>query len=50
LTQDEQLRIQEAKNALSNQISNIRLERYRFDQIVSEEVRAASEWKRTVDK
>ena len=50
LTPDEQLRIQEAKSALSNQIFNIRTERYRSDQLVSEGVRAASEWKRTVDK
>jgi hypothetical protein len=49
-TPDEQLRIQEAKTALNGQISNIRTERYRFDQIVNEGVRAASEWKRAVDK
>ena len=50
LTPDEQLRIQEAKTALNNQISSIRIERLRFDQIVSDGVRAASEWKRAVDK
>jgi hypothetical protein len=50
LPQDERLRIQEAKNALNNQMSNIRTERYRFDQLVIDGVRAASEWKRTVDK
>jgi hypothetical protein len=50
LTQDEQLRIQEARNALNAQKSTIRSERFRFDQIVTEGVRAASEWKRAVDK
>jgi uncharacterized membrane protein len=50
LTQDERLQMQETRNALKTQISNIRLERYHFDQIVAEGVRAASDWKRTVDK
>jgi hypothetical protein len=50
LTEDEQLEMQEKRNALKSQLSNIRLERYRFDQIVAEGVRAASEWKRARDK
>ena len=50
LTADERLRVQEAKNALDAQNTNTRLERYHFDQIVAEGVRAASQWKRTVDK
>jgi hypothetical protein len=50
LTADVRLRVQEARNALDAQNSNIRLERYHFDQIAAEGVRAASQWKRTVDK
>jgi hypothetical protein len=50
LTEEQRLRLQEAKNALSTQNSIIRIERYRFDQVVNDGVRAASEWKRAVAK
>jgi len=50
LTPGEQLRIQKAKSALNNQISNIQTERFRLDQIVNGGVVAASQWKRAVEK
>ncbi len=45
-SKDDQVKTQEAKRAVDEQISNIRLQRFRYDQLVSEGVRAAAEWKR----
>ncbi len=50
LTAEERFQLQEAQNAVKNQISDIRAERHRFDALVSEGVKAASQWGRATNK
>jgi predicted LPLAT superfamily acyltransferase len=50
LSPDERLQLQEAQNAIKTQIANLRLERYRFDQIVADGIKSASELQRERNK
>jgi hypothetical protein len=50
LTADERFQLQEAQNAVKNQISGVQAERYRFDAVVAEGVKAASQWSRATNK
>jgi len=50
LSSGERLQLQEAQNAVKTQIENLRLERYRFDQIVADGLKSASEWQRERNK
>ena len=50
LSPDERLQLQEAQNAVKTQIANLRLERYRFDQIVADGIKSASELQRERNK
>lgn len=50
LSKDDQLRLQESRKAVQSQIDDIRLARFHFDQLVSEGVREAAEWKRTINR
>ena len=50
LSPDERLQLQEAQNAVKTQIANLRIERYRFDQIIANGLRSASELQRERNK
>jgi hypothetical protein len=50
LSLEEKLQLQEAQNAVKIQIANLRLERYRFDQIVADGLKSASELQRERNK